>query len=175
MKLLKIINPENVSEEEAKDYPNREAGRAIVIDEDNKIAILHVTEKNYFKLPGGGIESGEDKIAAVKRECLEEIGCDVEIIGEIGSIIEYRKLLNPRNLKQTSYCYLAKVIGIKGKPEYTEHEKKNGFENVWLSYDEALKALTESKALSNEGKYYIVPRDRALLEEARLHLDSVIN
>ncbi|MEK7564351.1 MAG: NUDIX domain-containing protein [Patescibacteria group bacterium] len=166
MKLLKLINPENVSEEEVKSYPVREAVRAIVVDEDGKIALLHVTEKNYYKLPGGGIEKGEEKIIALKRECLEEIGCDVEVINEIGIIVEYRKLLNPRNLKQTSYCYLAKIKGEKGIPEFTESEKRNGFEGIWLTYDEALKALTESQALNNEGKYYIVPRDRAFLEEA---------
>jgi len=168
MKLLKLINPENVSEEEVKNYSMREAGRAVVLDEGGKIALLHVTNKNYYKLPGGGIETGEDKIIAVKRECLEEIGCEIEIINEIGTIVEYRKLLNPRNLKQTSYCYLAKVKGEKGIPEFTESEKRNGFENVWLPYDEALKALTESQALNNEGKYYIVPRDKTFLEEARI-------
>ena len=40
MKLLKLINPENVSEEEVSSYPVREAGRAIIIDEDGKIALL---------------------------------------------------------------------------------------------------------------------------------------
>jgi len=169
MKNLKLINPENVSEEEVKSYSVREAGRAIVIDEGGKIALLHVTKKNYYKLAGGGIEEGEDKIIALKRECQEEVGCDVDVLNEIGFIVEYRKMFN---LKQTSYCYLAKVKGEKGTPELTESEQKNGFENVWLSYDEALKALTENKATNNEGRDYIVPRDRAFLEEAKVYLDA---
>lgn len=165
MKLLKLINPENVSEEEVKNYKVREAGRAVVFDEDGKIALLHVTKKNYYKLPGGGVEDGEDKIIALKRECQEEIGCDVEVVSEIGSIVEYRKMFT---LKQTSYCYLAKVKGKKGVPEFTNSEKRNGFENVWLHYDEALKALIESKALNNEGRDYIVPRDKTFLEKAKV-------
>lgn len=167
MKLLKLINPENVSEEEVKNYNVREAARAVVVDEDGKIALLYVTKKNYYKLPGGGIEEGEDKIIAVKRECQEEIGCDVEVVSEIGSIVEYRKMFN---LKQTSYCYFAKVKGKKGIPEFTESEKRNGFENIWLPYDEALKSLTENKALNNEGRDYIVPRDRTFLEESKNYI-----
>lgn len=164
MKLIKIINPENISEEEVRSYRTREAGRAVVIDGDNKVALLHVTKEKYYKLPGGGIEEGEDKITALYRECQEEIGCDVEIIKEIGSIVEYRKIFT---LKQTSYCYLAKVKGEKGNPDFTESEKEKGFEVVWLSYEEAIKVLNSSKAVSVEGCSYIVPRDIAFIEEAR--------
>jgi len=167
MKQLKLINPENVSEEEIKKYLVREAGRAVVVDEDKKIALLHVSKENYYKLPGGGIEEGEDKMSALKRECLEEIGCNVEVINEIGSIVEYRKIFN---LKQTSYCYLAKVKGQKGMPDFTEKERNKGFEQIWLSYDEALKALIESKATSIKGNAYIVSRDTTFLKEARKYL-----
>lgn len=168
MKIIKIINPENVSDEEVKKYRVREAGRAVVIDEDGMIALLHVSKESYYKLPGGGIEETEDKIIALKRECQEEIGCDVEITGEIGTIIEYRKIFN---LKQTSYCYLAKVKGEKGKPNFTEDEKENGFEQVWLPYEKALKVLAESKATNIEGSAYIVPRDTAFLKEAQTLLN----
>ncbi|HEY4496078.1 MAG TPA: NUDIX domain-containing protein [Candidatus Paceibacterota bacterium] len=124
MKLIKLINPENVSEEEVKNYRVREAGRAIVLDENGHIGLLHVSKENYYKLAGGGIEEGEDKIIALRRECLEELGCDIEITGEIGFIVEYRRIFN---LKQTSYCYLAKVKGKKGNPDFTDDEKENGF------------------------------------------------
>ncbi|MEK7060014.1 MAG: NUDIX domain-containing protein [Patescibacteria group bacterium] len=167
MKQLKLINPENVFEEEVKKYSVREAGRAVVIDENNKIALLHVSKENYYKLPGGGIEEGEDKMSALKRECQEEIGCDIEVVNEIGFIVEYRKIFS---LKQISYCYLAKVKGKKRTPNFTDDEKGGGFEQVWLSYNEALKVLVESKTISIEGKDYIVPRDIIFLEEARTKL-----
>jgi hypothetical protein len=50
MKQLAIINPEHVSEEEVKTYATREAARAIVIDAEGKIALLHVSNKGYYKL-----------------------------------------------------------------------------------------------------------------------------
>jgi len=164
MKQIKLINPENVSEEEVKNYRTREAERAVVFDEEDKIALLYVSKENYYKLPGGGIEEGEDTMIALHRECQEEIGCDIEVINELGFIVEYRKIFN---LKQTSYCYLAKVKGQKGTPDFTDSEKEKGFEVVWLSYEEAVKGLNDSKAVSIEGSSYIVPRDIAFIEEAK--------
>ena len=157
------MSPKQKLKAEVKNYRVREAGRAVVIDENGMIALLHVAKESYYKLPGGGIEDTEDKMTALQRECQEEIGCDVEVIGEIGIIVEYRKIFN---LKQTSHCYLAKVKGEKGEPNFTDDEKENGFEQVWLPYGEALKVLSESKATNIEGNAYIVPRDTAFLEEA---------
>jgi len=163
MKQIKLINPESVSEEEVKNYRNREAARAIIFDENKLIALLHVKNENYYKLPGGGIEEGEDIFIDLDRECKEEMGCEIEILNEIGLIVEYRKIFN---LKQTSHCYLAKLKGLKGKPDFTDSEKEKGFEEVWLPYSEAIKVLNESNAVSTEGSSYIVPRDLAFLEEA---------
>lgn len=163
MKLIKFINPENVSEEEVKNFSIREAGSAVVIDDEGKIALLHVSNDNYYKLPGGGIEEGEDIVTAVARECMEETGCEIEIIDEIGFSLEYIKLLN---LKQTSYCYLTKVKGIKGVPNFTNHEKEKGFRVVWLSYEDAIKNLIECQTIFSRGHSYVVPRDIAFLEEA---------
>lgn len=164
MKQLKLINPENVSEEEIKNYDTREAARAVVIDKDGNIALLYVSKANYYKLPGGGIDEGEDKKSALLRECQEEIGCDVEVLSEIGSIIEYRKI---QNLKQTSYCYLAKVKGDKGTPNFTESEIRAGFKQVWLSYNDSLNAMRDGQPPHTEGKEYIKPRDTTFLEEAK--------
>ena len=164
MKELKLLNPENASEEEVQSYRIREAARAIVIDANGKIALLYVSKKNYYKLPGGGLDEGEEKINALKRECKEEIGCDVEIINEVGSIVEYRKMFN---IKQTSYCYLAKVKGEKGLPNFMDDEIESGFKEVWLSYENAERALMENKDICYEGSAYIVPRDTIFLKEAK--------
>ena len=165
MKELAIINPENVSEEEVQSYRVREAARAIVVDADGKVALLHVSKKSYYKLPGGGLDEGEDVMTALRRECSEEIGCDVEVFGEVGSIVEYRKIFTP--LKQTSYCYVARVVGEKGTPNFMGDEIEEGFKEVWLSYEEAERALAKSKAMDYEGSVYIVPRDIFFLKEAR--------
>jgi 8-oxo-dGTP diphosphatase len=163
MKNLALINPENVSENEANGYNVREAVRAVVIDNDNKIALLYVAKEDYYKLPGGGIEELEDKETALERECLEEIGCKVEVIDEVGEVIEYRKMFQ---LKQISYCYLAKIVGEKGESEFTDEERDKDFKQVWVPLEESLNTINQSNASSIEGKDYIVPRDKIFLKVA---------
>ncbi|MFA6355353.1 MAG: NUDIX domain-containing protein [Candidatus Paceibacterota bacterium] len=167
MKQIKLINPENVTEEETNDYKVREAARAIVVDKDGKVAMLHVSKENYYKLPGGGVEKGEDILLALKRECKEEIGCEIEVTSELGMITECRKMFG---IKQISYCYMAKLKGEKGTPDFTKKESSKGFKEVWFSYEEAVKAMKESQATSKEGRIYIVPRDTFILEEAKTYL-----
>lgn len=38
----------------------------------------------------GGIELGESTDKALRREVKEEVGADIEVLGEIGAILEYR-------------------------------------------------------------------------------------
>jgi 8-oxo-dGTP diphosphatase len=163
MRQLAIINPEQATEKEVAAYPVREAVQAVVFDTNNNIALLHVTKKKNYKLPGGGIEDNEDRTDALRRECLEEIGANVEIINELGSIDEYRKTFH---LKQISYCYVAKLKGEKGTPNFTEEEVADGFEQVWLPYEAAMAALSTNIATDLESKAYIVPRDTLFLKEA---------
>lgn len=60
----------------------RLGARGIAIREDGKIAIFNKSNKNEYKLPGGGLEGEgeEEPEEAFKREVLEEIGCKIEII-----------------------------------------------------------------------------------------------
>lgn len=164
MKNIKTLNPENASEEEIANFKTREAVRAIVYDKDGKIAVLHVTKQNYYKLPGGGVEEGENVYNALKRECREELGCNIETYGEVGQVIEYRKMYQ---LKQISPCYLARVVGEKGKPSFTEEEAEDGFEIQWLPLEKAIPLFIAEKALNEEGRLYIVPRDKTFLEAVK--------
>ena len=85
----------------------REGSRGIVIREDGKIAIFNKTNKNEYKLPGGGIEEGENPEDAFYREVAEETGCKVEIIKCLGITEEYKY---KNNFKQISYIFVSKVI-----------------------------------------------------------------
>lgn len=169
MKKITIINPEKVSDKEAKKYKNRRASRAIVLDNDGKIALLYVSKKKYYKLPGGKMEKGESRIETLKRECWEEIGCNLEIIGEIGFIVEYRKMLERR---QTSYCYLAKVKGRQEMAHLSKKEKEEGYKLKWLSYNNAVKVMEKSKKISKEGNPYVISREIAFLKEAKAILNK---
>ena len=105
-------------------YNEREAARAVVVDASGRVALLYVGKHKYHKLPGGGVEEGEDIENALERELLEEIGCKAKVTDEIGQVIEYR---DKWQLKQTSYCFLAQQVGEKGNPDFTEKELDEQF------------------------------------------------
>ena len=166
MKFLATINLENVDENKTSNFEFRQAARAVVLDENNLVALLPVSKGNYYKLPGGGIDEGENSIEAVKRECIEEIGCKIEIIKELGEILEYRPKIF---FKQISYCFLAKLSGSKGKPNFTQGEIDNGFkEPIWITISEAINLV--SKNIPNDYSGGIISnRDARFLKEALEH------
>lgn len=141
----------------------RNAARAVVINERGQIALLHATTHSYHKLPGGGVESGEDMIQALQRELLEEVGCHAEIIAEIGEIIEYR---NKWGLEQTSHCYLAKQVGELQPPQFTQSEIDEGFEIVWADSIQVAITLLKQDTPQNYDGRFIQRRDIRLLEAA---------
>jgi 8-oxo-dGTP diphosphatase len=164
MNVLRTINPNNITEVEAKAFKPRLAARGVVFDGKSNVAILPVSNHDYYKLPGGGIEEGENEIDAFRRECLEEIGFDAEVISELGLIIEYR---NPISVVQTSYCYVGKVIGERKEIQLTEHEISQGFKQpLWVPFEEAFRLISTSNPNNWEGAY-IKERDTLILETAR--------
>ncbi len=147
-------------------FRKREAARAVVSDGTGKVALLRVGLYNYHKLPGGGIDEGEDVPTALERELLEEIGCKAEVTGEVGQIVEYR---NQFELKQTSYCFIATQTGDKSEPDFTEKELREQFSIVWAdSIDNAISLLEQDEPTNYEGKF-IQKRDLALLRAAKEH------
>ena len=71
-----------------KPYFLRKAARAIVFNDNNEIAFQFASKHKYYKLPGGGLEKGETIEEALEREVLEESGCEINILDEVGVIIE---------------------------------------------------------------------------------------
>jgi 8-oxo-dGTP diphosphatase len=149
---------------ETADFKHRRAARAVVLDEQGKVALLKVNRHNYHKLPGGGVEEGEDLATALERELLEEIGCSAEVSTEIGEIVEYR---DRWSLKQTSYCYLAKQLGAQQAPSLTDEEAEEGFEPIWAhTIDEAISLLERDEPDNYDGQF-IKRRDVVFLKAAR--------
>jgi len=154
MKLLKTIQDGDFS----NDFKIREASRAVLIDENGLVPILFVSKFKYHKLPGGGIEKGEDNIQALQREIKEEVGSDIKVSGEIGKIIEFR---SEWNLKQTSYCYLGKILS-KGDQKLEPDEIEEKYELLWVTLDEAIELVKKDKPENYEGKF-IQERDLLFL------------
>lgn len=170
MCMLIKITDEDIGEV-SKDMNNprlRLGARGIVIREDGKIAIFNKSNKNEYKLPGGGIEDDENLEEAFKREVLEETGCKVEIINKLGPTEEYKTL---DNFKQISYIFVGKVVEDTKQLNVTQKEKDEGAKLIWETPENALKVITESYDKLVASKYesvyhtrFIVLRDRKILE-----------
>ncbi|MBP6929750.1 MAG: NUDIX domain-containing protein [Candidatus Moranbacteria bacterium] len=142
----------------------REAARAVAFDDEGRIPILFVGKHGYHKLPGGGIESGEDVMQALAREMKEETGCGIEVTGEIGTIVEYR---TEWHIKQTSYCYLAKITS-KGETAFDDGEVKDDFKLVWMTLDEAIATLEKDTPDDHYHDLFFRKRDLTFLKEAKV-------
>ncbi len=170
MCMLIKITDEDIGEV-SKDMNNprlRLGARGIVIREDGKIAIFNKSNKNEYKLPGGGIEDDENPEEAFKREVLEETGCKIEIINKLGTTEEYKTL---DNFKQISYIFVGKVVEDTKQLNVTQKEKDEGAKLIWETPENALKVITESYDKLVASKYesvyhtrFIVLRDRKILE-----------
>ena len=156
----KVINMENSK--------LRLGARGIVIRKDGKIAVFNKSNKNEYKLPGGGLEGEEKPEDAFRREVLEETGCEVEIIDTLGTTEEYKSL---NNFKQISYIFVGKVINDTKQLNVTEKEKNEGAKLIWETPEKALELiagcfnqLTTSKYSSVYSTKFVVLRDRKILE-----------
>jgi len=138
----------------------RKVARAVLFDDKNQVAMLYVSKENYYKLPGGGIDKGETIVQALKRECLEETGCKIKNIKELGQIDEFRYFYA---FKQISYCFLAQVSGPKGKPFFTDDEMAAGFKLKWMNLNKAIKLMENATISSPTGKV-INKRDLTFLK-----------
>jgi ADP-ribose pyrophosphatase YjhB (NUDIX family) len=168
MEILGEIYEKDLGEAAAKPaslrYEFRRAARALVFDKKGRIAILSVPGKGYHKLPGGGVEEGEEVQRALEREVLEETGYGAEIRPQaLGAVVECR---DQDGLLQLSYCYLADATGEPGETHLTELEREHGFQLRWLSLEEAIGVL-ERDTPADLFEKFIRARDLIFLRKAR--------
>lgn len=138
MKLLQTISDGNFFPDKP-DVPIkirevvRTAVRAILRNDEGKIALVGET---YLVLPGGGQKAGESLEDTIRREILEEIGCEITIVDEVGKVCEER---NSTGEVQESYCFAAK-IAKEGEPETMQADEKC-MSIRWCTPTEALRTL----------------------------------
>lgn len=169
MVIIKTITEEEFGRkstpEKWPDYRIRVGARAVLYDNLGHIALIHVSNHKYYKLPGGGVDESETILDGLRRELLEEVGVtNIEIISEIGEVHEYR---DEWDMKAEHHGYEAKIIGELGKSQRTDDEIIAGYEVIWVKdIDEAIKLVESGKKFINEyGQFFEVARELAFLNK----------
>ncbi|MDF2539163.1 MAG: ADP-ribose pyrophosphatase [Herbinix sp.] len=169
MKLLcNITDKDIIGDDRLSEAAPRYTARAILIDQDGYIAVMYSVKYSLYSLPGGEIKEGEEKTEALKRELLEETGCNCEIIDELGYVYENRA---HSDFTQYSYYYIAIVSGSKGQPHMTENERSNGTVSEWHSLDETIQLISGPKHEVLQRKF-MQRKDMAAFHELMLLLNS---
>ena len=88
------------------------AGCVILDDHDRVLLVHHTYGKKEWTLPGGVVEDGESAWEAMKRECQEEIGVEVE------SSLAGVYFLSHRN----AYGFIFKAATLSGVPTPDQKE-----------------------------------------------------
>ncbi len=111
----------------------------VIIIQDNKILLIHRFNegKEYFVLPGGGVEVGETVEEAAIREAKEETSLDV-ILAE-----KYLDFIDPRDGNPHRYYFVASFIGTLalGGNEAIINNPENSYKLEWHPLSD-LKTLT---------------------------------
>lgn len=117
-------------------YRRRPGVYAVLLQGDHILTTFQQAPEPEFQLPGGGIDRGEQPIAALHREVMEETGWTIRIRRRLGAFRRFCYMPD-YDLWAEKLCtiYLAQPLRPIGPPTEPGHSA------VWLPVPEALQAL----------------------------------
>ena len=120
-------------------YTRRPGVYAVLLDGDAVLTTFQESPISEFQLPGGGIDKGEQPIAALHREVFEETGWKIDITRRLGAFRRFT-YMPEYDLWAEKLCtvYLARPVRRLGPPTEAGHTA------VWMTAAEALMQLTNS-------------------------------
>jgi len=117
-------------------YRRRPGVYAVLLDGDHILTTFQETPKPEFQLPGGGIDPGEQPLAALHREVREETGWTIQVQRRLGAFRRFCYMPD-YDLWAEKLCtlYLARPTRPIAPPSEPGHSA------VWLPIDTALICL----------------------------------
>ena len=137
--------------------PLRSGVGIVVLNKDNKVFVAKRidNQNNFWQMPQGGVDKGEDYLTAAYRELKEETSIkNVELIKELDGLISYEL---PDNL-----------LGIIWKGKYRGQEQK-WFVMRFLGKDAEINIKTENPEFC-EWKWVDLENITDLVVEFKLHV-----
>jgi 8-oxo-dGTP diphosphatase len=117
-------------------YTRRPGVYAVLLRADHILATHQAAPVPEFQLPGGGIDKGEQPIAALHREVFEETGWKIEVTRRLGAFRRFT-YMPEYDLWAEKICtvYLGRPVRRLGPPSEAGHSA------VWLPVHRALDLL----------------------------------
>ena len=137
--------------------PLRAGVGIVVLNKSNKVLVAKRldNQKNFWQMPQGGVDKGEDYLAAAYRELKEETSItNVNLIKEIDGLITYEL---PKNL-----------LGIIWKGKY-RGQKQKWFVMRYLGLDNEINIKTKNPEFS-EWKWVELEKITDLVVNFKLHV-----
>lgn len=117
-------------------YVERPCAYAIIQNASNAIAVVR-TPKGYL-LPGGGVDPGETLESGLRREILEELGCELEILAELCAAVQFIYDREEGVYWRKVGRFFSATLGKRvADPIEKDHEL------VWCAPDECVKTLAQ--------------------------------
>ena len=117
-------------------YRRRPGVYAVLLRGNSILTTFQQAPVPEFQLPGGGIDAGEQPVAALHREVIEETGWKIGLIRRIGAFRRFT-YMPEYDLWAEKLCtvYLARPVLCLGPPSEAGHTA------VWLPVDDAVARL----------------------------------
>ena len=121
----------------ASELPMREGVRAVVVSPDRRTLLIRYVDEyeSWWIPPGGGVDSGESDVEALRRELQEEIGLTEFDLGPLLFEREHHFRIDVYGGQRNRY-YLVRV------PRFEVEHLGEGSEARWFTVDE-LRALPD--------------------------------
>lgn len=119
--------------------------RGVIYNDRQEIALLHMTDGDYYELPGCELEGAVSMAEALQRRAFSALGVSIKVIGEIGLVMEYR---DEHELLQFAYGYVAELAS-----EMPVLEESERLPLRWLMLQDAIALLGSHRADSYTGKF----------------------
>ena len=113
-----------------------------IVRVNNKYLTVKIQNNDFYCLPGGHVELGEDTETAVLREMKEELGYEVQIVRLVSIIQNFFKAKDGRMFHELGYYYIVEPTNIDevNLEDYIRMENDKGemkrLEFRWFTLDE---------------------------------------
>ena len=147
---------------------DRQIVRAIVFDDEGWFYFVRAHRDDDFgkatliETSGGGVETGEDLLSAVRRELGEELGARVEVLCKIGVVSDYYNLIHRHNI---IHYYLCRATAFGERHLMPDEISDFHLSTLRLTADEA-EAEYRRRACTPIGRL-IAARELPVLRRAR--------